>query len=532
VLHLIEEFAVGLTYLVQGAARLGTGFTTVFYGIKTVILGVQTAIVGLAAANVAVVTGMVDLASKIPGVGTALSGVKTKGDELRGTLVGMTVSLAKQTAEAAGQAAGNNKLAQTFMGIENGAVAVRKAIEPLIGQEVKLAEEHKKSTKTIVDGENDRVTVTQKDAKKIEEIKGQLEAQLAKLTTSGRAQQLAAAKAEMDAEMLKIAEFAKKAPADYKVMSDQIVKIYEIKKGRINAIEDDVEKKVRELTERQAEDVSNGVKRQMAALDAKKQKELADIAQWESTNKAAYDRMRALIEEHYKHEEQVASGAYTNLDDMTQRNGIKTREVMQQTADNQKRLWLDMVQSGEFTTGQLKDQWEKYRKAQAELDGTYYMSAEQLQEKTVALAKTAITTFFGHSKAAAIAQAIIDAYAAFNATLKSGPMWLTLASAGIALATGLAQVAKMKSQNIGFAQGTPNLDFAPFGVETPTTLHGAEAVIPQGRGHMLAAEIAAALPGGGPGGGGDVVAAIHAMRQALPRQIGRAVRDAMLLAPA
>jgi hypothetical protein len=331
----------------------------------------------------------------------------------------------------------------------------------------------------------------------------------------------------MDAEMLKISDFAKKAPTEYKAMSDLIVRIYETKKSRILATEDDIEKKVRELTERQTADVSNGVARQMAQLEAKKQKELADIAQWETTNKAAYDRMRALIEEHYKHEEQVASGAYTSLDDMTQRNGIKTREVMQQTADNQRRLWQDMVASGEFTTGELRDQWDRYRKAQAELDGTYYLSAQQLQDKTVALAKTAVQTFFGHSKAGAIAQAIIDSYAAFNATLKSGPMWLTIASAGVALATGLAQVAKMKSQNIGFAQGTPGLDFAHFGTETPTVLHGAEAVIPQGRGHMLAAEIATALPGGG---NADVVEHLVGLRRdmaELPRHLARSVRHAV-----
>lgn len=44
-----------------------------------------------------------------------------------------------------------------------------------------------------------------------------------------------------------------------------------------------------------------------------------------------------------------------------------------------------------------------------------------------------------------------------------------------------------------FQFGTPGLDFASFGGGTPTTLHGKEAVIPQGGGHELAREIASAL---------------------------------------
>ena len=53
-----------------------------------------------------------------------------------------------------------------------------------------------------------------------------------------------------------------------------------------------------------------------------------------------------------------------------------------------------------------------------------------------------------------------------------------------------------------FHVGTPNLDFSRFGRESIVATHGSEAIIPQGSGHLLAGEIARAMP---VGGGGAVV---------------------------
>ena len=65
-----------------------------------------------------------------------------------------------------------------------------------------------------------------------------------------------------------------------------------------------------------------------------------------------------------------------------------------------------------------------------------------------------------------------------------------------------ANVAKISSQT--FRAGTSRLDFENFGAQSSAVLHGPEAVIPKGGGHLLAGEIAAAMSGmkGGRGGGG------------------------------
>jgi hypothetical protein len=56
-------------------------------------------------------------------------------------------------------------------------------------------------------------------------------------------------------------------------------------------------------------------------------------------------------------------------------------------------------------------------------------------------------------------------------------------------AMGWGVVSRIRS----FSEGTPGLDFANFGSESPAMLHGSEAVIPRGGGHGLADEIAGSL---------------------------------------
>ncbi len=138
-------------------------------------------------------------------------------------------------------------------------------------------------------------------------------------------------------------------------------------------------------------------------------------------------------------------------------------------------------------------------------------------------------------KAAAIAQAIIATGQAVAKSLAAAPWPANLILAAGALAAGLANVAKIRSSP-AFEEGTFRLDFENFGQETPARLHGLEAVIPQGGGHMLGREVASELarlqrPAGAEETIGEVRSMIGELRE-LPNSIQRAVRDGVMLASA
>jgi hypothetical protein len=79
----------------------------------------------------------------------------------------------------------------------------------------------------------------------------------------------------------------------------------------------------------------------------------------------------------------------------------------------------------------------------------------------------------------------------------------------------------------GFARGTTALDFERFGAGRMAALHGDEAVIPRGRGHELAREIAAALPSSSAGGDVYLLVDTRGEVERLSRQQFRHLERAM-----
>jgi hypothetical protein len=177
--------------------------------------------------------------------------------------------------------------------------------------------------------------------------------------------------------------------------------------------------------------------------------------------------------------------------------GFETRAALQETADTAKRLYGEMLESGKFTSEQLQEAWDRYDQARklalVDQQSQWEKHGQTLLDGTVQVFSQLGKRF----KAAAIAGAIIATYSAIAKALASAPWPFNLVLAAGAAAAGFANVAKIKSSQEGFKIGTPNLDFMPFRREgEPVTLHGDEAVIPRGRGHLLAGEIASALGGG------------------------------------
>jgi hypothetical protein len=187
-----------------------------------------------------------------------------------------------------------------------------------------------------------------------------------------------------------------------------------------------------------------------------------------------------------------------------------------------------MVAAKTASLGEMEAAFKAYTEAEKALDEAGAENKMELMQTVAQSASTILRSIFGRSKAAAIAAAIIDTLAAIAKALSAYPFPWNLAPAAAAAAVGYANVAKIRSQNAeGFASGTPGLDFAGFGRETMAALHNQEAVIPRGKGHLLASEIAAALPSE-TGFGTEQLDHISETLDALPYTLTRAWKSAMV----
>jgi hypothetical protein len=175
--------------------------------------------------------------------------------------------------------------------------------------------------------------------------------------------------------------------------------------------------------------------------------------------------------------------------------GLQTQAQMSTTLTQMQQDFATVAGSGVASAAQIEAAWkqlEEFRQMASGETTQVYMTQSEALVSGAGQIFSALGTKY---KAAAIAGAVIATYQAVAKALASAPWPANLILAAGALASGMVNVAKIKSSEAGFAEGTPNLDFLNFGAATPTMLHGNEAVIPQGGGHELASEIATSLAG-------------------------------------
>lgn len=217
------------------------------------------------------------------------------------------------------------------------------------------------------------------------------------------------------------------------------------------------------------------------------------------------------------------------------RMGISTRDQLKQTADQAVEDYERILKSGLATNEALEESERKMQEARRAFTGET-TKAKLTSNQLIFKATTQMLQSLGRSsKSAAIASAVIGTAVAVVQALRSGPppgSWI-LAATNAAL--GAIQIAAIKSAP-AFRHGTSGLDFQEFGTQTPTFLHGKEAVIPQGKGHMLAREIADAMGRRGQGNDPALTMALGELRASLvslrnlPREMQRAMRDGIQLA--
>lgn len=213
--------------------------------------------------------------------------------------------------------------------------------------------------------------------------------------------------------------------------------------------------------------------------------------------------------------------------------GISTRAQLEETAKQAKKDYETIEKSGQATAKELTIAFEKYEEARRMASGETKDFTITQGAELVAKVSGQFAQLGGKFKVFAVAEAIISTYLAAAKSLAMYGWPLGLVAMAGAIAAGFATVMKIKSQ--GFQTGTPGLDFQDFGASSMATLHGREAIIPQGGGNQLAAEIAGALERKrGPSRDTDALAErferIGSKLDSLPRAIQRAVRDGMLLA--
>lgn len=152
-----------------------------------------------------------------------------------------------------------------------------------------------------------------------------------------------------------------------------------------------------------------------------------------------------------------------------------------------------LLSTEELTTQQREQMSTQLKELQIANEEAVAVTRGELLTTSLGAAASVLGQFAGRSKIAAIAQAGINTALAVTKTLSTTPWPLSIPLAAAAAAAGAVQIAKIKSTNASFRTGTDNLDFQAFGRETQAVLHGNEAVIPQGAGHLLAGEIARSL---------------------------------------
>ena len=525
----IENLAIGMTYVGEAGVTAATVVVTAWYAVKTVLLAVETAIVGVAYANVAFIAGLAKASTHIPVLGEHTKGFAEGARVLSAELDGATSSLAEQTAEAARGVMGQSEMHAALDKVHGVILNVRDAMVAAQGSSRALAEGATEDSNALGTAGDTAKARTLEATRAIAVAYLKLHEDITLSTKVGIDRRLAELEFQKQAELMKLAELKGITVAEYEAMRLAVEEKYHLMAEAARLGSDEIRDRTITLQQEILLAQMTGQQQQLAQLAFKQDAELQAIAHLKLSSLEAYTFLATMIGEKYALMTASAQGHYATVQQAAEAAGFKTRAELEMEAQKATDTYNRMLASGLYSTAQLKQAREAAGEAQAAVDGKVYMNATQLQDSLLSSASGVLRNMFGKSKAAAIAAALIDTYAAVAKAMSAYPWPWNLGPAAAALAGGMAQVRAIRSQNPdGFATGTPGLDFASFGSGTLSVLHNQEAVIPRGSGHILAGEIAAAMPGDDEMSRGFQLLGDRLVDE-LPRKIARGFRDAALL---
>jgi hypothetical protein len=444
----VNKFAIGLTYAGQAGTVAATVLVTVWYAVKTAILAVLTAVTAVGTGLVGFVAGVAELGSHIPIVGEKVKGFAEGANALAQGLLAATGSMAEQTAEAAKGVVGNSDLHRTIDKVGGALIVMREKMTEALGAEALLLA-------TTVD------------------------------TTNGLADTGDAA--ELTAAQIKAMEDATRAGQE-----------------AIHDMAEEAAEKFRALQEEMTLANMTGLERRLADIEVARQKEIAGLQFIAFAYPAMYEEMVAMVTEKHGQMTAAALQSFADQAGAAASAGATTRAEGEKNLAAAKKAYAELQATGKATFQQLQTAHAAVKKAEMDLDALAAAAKMKQFEMIASSAAGILRSLFGKSKAAAIAAAIIDTFAAIAKTLAAYPWPFNLIPAAAAAAAGWAQVNAIRSTDAGFAQGTPGMGFEDFGRGTATVLHGDEAVVTRGQGEGLADMVLNAVRQG-QGDGGEKV---------------------------
>ncbi|MBX7185026.1 MAG: hypothetical protein K1Y01_07760 [Vicinamibacteria bacterium] len=520
---LIEGVAIAVVNAGQGVITIGHIFASVFAAAETIVNGVLTAVLGFAGGVVGTVDAMARLASSLPFASESTKQLAAMTSEAKTKLDAMTLSLAKSTAEAAKGVVGQSALHAKLDEFSGSLFRLAYNMENTRGSINSVTA----ATNKQGDAADGAAAKNQDMADKVAEAFRALNAEIEIGTKVGLEKRLAEIEAAKQKELESLKGLKFESDAQHAEMERLIVEKYAQRVAAATLAGDEIVNKEREVQQAIALSLTTGTENKLLQIQIARDKEIEALAFLKLSNEQRYAEDVAAVTEKYRIQAEAAQGYYATIELAAAASGFKTREELQAEADNAKRLYAEMLASGKFTHDELEKAHKKSTDAQMAVEETKGKFSIATLEGVASSAGSILRDLFGKNKAAAIAATAIDAAAAIVKAFAQGGILGFASAAAIAAATAKQIVTIKSTKPEGFAQGTPNLDFADFGAESFQPLHNQEAVIPRGGGHILAGEIAAAMPGND-----EQLSLLRRLVDAAeraPAETRKAFRNAMLL---
>ncbi len=516
----IEGVVIGTAVLVGWTAdgvKLMVGLWTSF---RTTIQGVATFFWQTVATLATKLAELADRASALPIVGKQFEAVAS-GLNSVASAASTAAANSEKTSEMYTQM--GNTVSAAAGGVSAAAARIVIAMREADDGTKRATETNKRFGAVIGDPAPVARAITADQA--IAESRRKLAAELDGLGKSGLEKKIAVINGEFDAEVARISSLKGIRAAE---MAEQITLAESVRDQKLAlAVAEGDATKQRTLALQQELLLmqQTGIQQELLQLEFKKQAELAAIETLRVTNIAAYTEQATLIGLKYQEMTAAAQGHYASVQQAAAAAGFKTRAEQQAIAANAAATYAQMKKSGLFTEAELLAAKQKSTDAAVALNDTK-TKAMMIADSSWANASVELLSMLGGKfKAAAIAAVIINTAQAVMKTWANLGFPAAIPGSVVAIAAGAMQIAKIKGQKSGYKEGTPGLDFSNFGAVTPTNLHGQEAVIPRGKGHMLAGEIAGSMPDNA-----AILERIAGGIESLPLMMKRAVRDGLLLA--